>query len=113
MYTLSIAFSFLSVIGLYATSDRLEIQKNYILRWFFERTDLAYLLAGLSFIFSTLLLIDLIGTAAGILASIILWMLIASSLVFFAPLKKVGPLHLGLTLLVLNVVETLIIPMLS
>ena len=105
MYSLSIAFSFISVFCLYSASERVTIEKKGIVLWLYDHGSLACSLAGLFFSLSIVLLVREIGLAAGIFSGLSLWMLTAALTVVFVPFQKVRKLHLVVLILAFLLLE--------
>ncbi|MEM9142621.1 MAG: hypothetical protein AAGA86_06505 [Bacteroidota bacterium] len=108
MYTLVILLSFVSVWCLYAASKKVAFAKNNITLTLSRHPKAAKIAALVAFLGSTLLLIFLLGTAIGILASSIVWMIIASCVVLFAPFPKLKLGHLIFILALLLGTELLL-----
>lgn len=107
MYTLAIILSFCSVWSLFSAANKVEFGKTNITLTLSKKTKVAKLLAMVSFLVSTILLWYLLGASVGILASSVIWMILASLVVLFAPFPKLKSFHLILLGLVLLAIELL------
>ncbi|MEM6725424.1 MAG: hypothetical protein AAF598_15390 [Bacteroidota bacterium] len=70
-----------------------------------ERVQLSRSLSALFFVLSTALLIFNTGPAVGVLNSFIVWMVLASLVLLFAPFPKIRLLHLVLLSGILILIE--------
>lgn len=105
MFTLAICLSFLSIYCLYALSDKVEVEKKVIMLFLKERKTLTWLLAGSTFVFSTLILHGQLGPAVGILTSFMLWTVLAGFIILFMPFEKVKWPHLAIGMVVIIAIE--------
>lgn len=105
MFTIAFCLSCLSVYCLYTISDKIEVEKKGILLFLQERKTLARFLAGSTFVLSTLILSTQVGPAVGILTSVMLWTVLACSIILFMPFEKVNWSYWAIGVLVSAVIE--------
>ena len=114
MYSLSIISSFLSIFILYVGAEKTEYQpKETTLIKVIDVLTVHGLKGKIAscmlFLFSTILLINEMGFASGIYGSMVLWILLASTIVLFAPFQKLKAFHLlslGVLMLILELLLT-------
>ena len=99
VYSLSIISSFLSVFILYAVAEKTAYQPTGTILIKVADALAVYVLKGkilsfILFLLSTILLIDGMGLASGIFGSMVLWILLASAVLLFAPFQKLKAMHL-------------------
>ena len=107
MYSVVIFNMLLSVISLYALTEKLEIQKTGIILWLSKKATISRFVAIGAFLIGAAILIVKSNIVSGILASILVWILLACMVSLFAPFKKVRVMHMVLFFTSLVLVEAL------
>lgn len=105
MITIALCLSFISIYCLYAVSDRVEIEKKGIMLFFKNKQVLAVVIAGLTFLVSTIIFTYKFGLGVGIFTSLSLWMVLASLIILFLPFQVIKWPHLALAFLVVAIIE--------
>jgi hypothetical protein len=105
MFTIAFCLSFLSVYGLYALSDRVEIEKKGIMLLLKDHKTLTRLLAGSTLMVSTLIFSTQMGAAVGILTSFMLWTVLACFFILFIPFDKVRWPHVAIVIMLIIAIE--------
>ncbi|MEM1339100.1 MAG: hypothetical protein AAGF96_15175 [Bacteroidota bacterium] len=88
MFTLAILCSFLSTWGLFSLSNKVEFEKKGFTLSLSKNAKAAKTVALVSFLVSTLFFVLGFDVAVGITISIIIWMIMTSLIVLFAPFPK-------------------------
>ncbi|MEM8897649.1 MAG: hypothetical protein AAGC85_06070 [Bacteroidota bacterium] len=89
---------FLSIYCLYALSEKVEYDKEAIMLFLANNSMVT---KGLSVLFAILgfwILSFVVGTTNGIISGAVLWSLLASLILLFAPFKNINLLHVGLVI---------------
>ncbi|MFL9830648.1 hypothetical protein ABS764_07265 [Flavobacterium sp. ST-87] len=107
MYTLALCLSLISIFCLLTLSDRVEVDKKGLMLFLKTKKTLSLLLAGLAFLFSTLIFITKVGSGVGIFTSLSLWMVLGCLVILFTPLNIIRQLYLIVGALVLFSIEFL------
>ena len=96
MYTLAIFLSFCSIWSLFAAADKVEFAKTKMTLTLSKKTKVTKMVALVAFLGATGMLSYLLGPVVGILSSCVLWMILASLIVLFAPFPNLRFIHLSL-----------------
>lgn len=110
MISLGVIFLFASVYLLFAAAKRVEYRKGAFSLYWEARPLLARGLSLLLTVVGTMLLTYKIGVTNALLALLVVWPIIASLVVLFAPLLKIGKGYVMVTALLLVFFELIIIP---
>ncbi|MEL6916195.1 MAG: hypothetical protein AAFO99_00555 [Bacteroidota bacterium] len=108
MYTLAVILSFCSIWSLFSAANKVEFDKKNITLTFSKKTRVTKIVALVSFLGAMALLWYLLGAVVGILASTVIWMILASLVVLFAPFPKFRGVHLILIVALLLCIELLL-----
>jgi len=90
MVTLAVVLSFVSVWGLLASAKKVEFEKKGTTLLLSKNTGAAKVVALVSFLISTIVFCFLFGSTVGIISSGVLWMILASLTLLFAPFPKLS-----------------------
>lgn len=107
MISIALCLSFVSIFCLYAASDKVEWEKRGIMLFLRNKKALSLLLAGLTFLISTLIFISRVELGVGIFISLSLWMTLASLATLFLPFNIIKWQHLAAGILVAFAIEIL------
>ena len=105
MVSLSLACMFLSVYCLYAVSDKVEYDKEAIMVFLSGHGLLTKGLVGIFALLGFWILSFIVGTTNGIISGAVLWSVLASLVLLFAPFKRVRLLEVGLLIGVIVAIE--------
>ena len=89
---------FLSVYCLYAISDKVEYDKEAVMLFLANNTVVTKGLAVLFAILGFWILSFVVGTTNAIISGAVLWSVLASLILLFAPFKNINLLHVGLVI---------------
>ncbi|WP_103866196.1 hypothetical protein [Aquimarina sp. I32.4] len=93
MYSLAILTSFFSIWCLYALSEKVDFTKKNITLILSQNIRVAKVVALVFFLISTIVLCISLGTVTGLFCSLLIWTLLASAILLFAPFQKVKHVH--------------------
>ncbi|MEM8509820.1 MAG: hypothetical protein AAF717_18455 [Bacteroidota bacterium] len=110
MISLGVIFFFTSIYLLFAAAKRVEYRKGAFSLYWESQPLLARGLSLLLTIIGTILLTYKIGVTNALLALLVVWPTIASLVLLFAPLFKVGKVYIVVTALLLVFFELIILP---
>lgn len=105
MYSLSILLSVLSVLSVFLIKRKLVLPNNSTFDLLYHKRSIATPMAILFFSLSIVCLMSKIGMASAVLASLITWMLSASVITLFEPVKQKLPVFILIGILICVMVK--------
>lgn len=108
MQSLAIILLFGSAWCVYSKSAKVEFTKKGWTLWLSNHPRFALGVALAAYSAGTFLLTQSLGVVAGVLAGLVIWMIVASLVLLFAPFQKLKALHLGLIISLLLALEMML-----